>query len=191
VPIYVIAIAPPAASVAALQAIARNSGGGYYQITKSMIEAVPPARRARGDPGRERRGTARVCRAADVNAAPTAALPLGPQTEWQMASPIVGTVNLENARDIAGLSLPNTVIYTPAGAKVPQRANVMVTASMALPGFEGRLRGFRMYEPEPDITQALRLGVRDGGHAPVGCRRFRRRTSATSTRRCRRARWSR
>ena len=154
VPIYVIAIAPPAASVAALQAIARNSGGGYYQITKSMIEAVPP-----GTPVPEvtRAANAAVQHAfasqADVNAAPTAALPLGPQTEWQMASPIVGTVNLENARDITGLSLPNTVIYTPAGAKVPQRANVMVTASMALPGFEGRLRGFRMYAPEPDITK--------------------------------------
>ena len=51
------------------------------------------------------------------------------------------------------MSLPNTVIYTPAGTKVPQRANVMVTAGMALPGFEGRLRGFRMYEPEVDATR--------------------------------------
>jgi len=40
-----------------------------------------------------------------VNTAPTAALPLGPQTEWQTASPTVGTVNLENARDIDGLTL--------------------------------------------------------------------------------------
>ena len=62
-------------------------------------------------------------------------------------------MNLENARDINGVALPNTVIYTPAGTKVPQRANVMVTAGMALPGFEGRLRGFRMYEPEADATR--------------------------------------
>jgi outer membrane protein assembly factor BamB len=36
---------------------------------------------------------------------------------------------------------------------VPQRANVLITAGMALPGFEGRLRGFRMYKPEPDPTK--------------------------------------
>ena len=29
----------------------------------------------------------------------------------------------------------------------------MITAGMALPGFEGRLRGFRMYEPEADATR--------------------------------------
>ncbi|MGE5198242.1 MAG: PilC/PilY family type IV pilus protein, partial [Rhodospirillaceae bacterium] len=154
VPIYVIAIAPPVASVPSLQAIARNSGGGYYEITKSMIAAVPA-----GTPVPEvtLAANAAVQHAfaaqADVNAAPTAALPLGPQTEWQMASPIVGTVNLENARDIDGITLPNTVIYTAAGTKVPQRANVMITAGMALPGFEGRLRGFRMYKPEPDPTK--------------------------------------
>jgi outer membrane protein assembly factor BamB len=154
VPIYVIAIAPPAASVATLQAIARNSGGGYHEITKDMIEAVPPGMPV---PEVTRAANAAVQHAfaaqADVNTAPTAALPLGPQTEWQMASPIVGTVNLENARDITGLTLPNTVIYTPAGTKVPQRANVMITAGMALPGFEGRLRGFRMYKPEVDPTK--------------------------------------
>jgi hypothetical protein len=154
VPIYVIAIAPPPASVAALQAIARNSGGGYYEITKSMIEAVPPGMPV---PDVARAANAAVQHAfaaqADVNTAPTVALPQGPQTEWQTASPIVGTVNLENARDITGAALPNTVILTPAGTKVPQRANVLITAGMALPGFEGRLRGFRMYEPEADATK--------------------------------------
>jgi hypothetical protein len=154
VPIYVIAIAPPPASVAALQAIARNSGGGYHEITKSMIEAVPPGMPV---PEVTRAANAAIQHAfaaqADVNTAPTAALPLGPQTEWQMASPIVGTVNLENGRDIDGLPLPFTVINTPAGTKVPQRANVMITAGMALPGFEGRLRGFRMYTPEVDATR--------------------------------------
>ena len=154
VPIYVIAIAPPDDSRATLQAIARNSGGGYYEITKSMIEAVPLGMPV---PEVTKAANAAVQHAfaaqADVNTAPTAALPLGPQTEWQMASPIVGTVNLENASDITGAPLPNTVIYTPGGTKVPQRANVMITAGMALPGFEGRLRGFRMYEPEADITK--------------------------------------
>jgi Neisseria PilC beta-propeller domain len=154
VPIYVIAVAPPPASVATLQAVARNSGGAYYEITKDMIEAVPPGMPV---PEVTLAANAAIQHAfaaqADVNTAPTAELPLGPLTEWQMASPIVGTVNLENALDINGLALPNTVINTPAGTKVPQRANVMVTAGMALPGFEGRLRGFRMYKPEPDPTQ--------------------------------------
>jgi outer membrane protein assembly factor BamB len=154
VPIYVIAIAPPAASVATLQAIAENSGGGYYEITRSMIEAVPPGMPV---PEVSLAANAAVQHAfaaqADVDTAPTALLPRGPQTEWQTASPIVGTVNLENAKDITGLTLPNTVIYTPAGTKVPQRANVMITAGMALPGFEGRLRGFRMYKPEADATK--------------------------------------
>jgi hypothetical protein len=154
VPIYVIAIAPPADDVATLQAIARNSGGGYYEITSSMIQGVLPGMIV---PEVTRAANAAVQHAfasfADVNTAPTVALPLGPQTEWQAASPIVGTVNLENARDINGLPLPNTIINTPAGTKIPQRTNVMITAGMALPGFEGRLRAFRMYKPEADVTK--------------------------------------
>ena len=154
VQIYVIAIAPPPASVASLQAIARNSGGGYYEITQSMIEAVPPGVAV---PEVTRAANAAVQHAfaapADVNAAPTPEFPRGPLTEWPTASPIVGTVNLENGKDITGLELPDTVIYTLAGTKVPQRANVMITAGLALPGFEGRLRGFRMYKPEPDATK--------------------------------------
>jgi hypothetical protein len=154
VPIYVIAVAPPAASVASLQAIARNSGGGYVEITKAMIEAVPSGTTV---PEVIRAANAAIQHAfaaqADVNTAPTVALPLGPKTEWQTASPIAGTVNLENARDITGAVLPNTHILTPAGTVVPQRGNVMVTAGMALPGFEGRLRGFRMYKPEADPTR--------------------------------------
>jgi hypothetical protein len=154
VPIYVIAVAPPAASVASLRAIAQNSGGGYYEITKAMIEAVPAGTTV---PEAIRAANAAIQHAfaaqADVNAAPTGALPLGPQTEWQAASPIAGTVDLENGHDITGAVLPNTHILTLAGAVVPQRANVMVTAGMTLPGFEGRLRGFRMYKPEADSTK--------------------------------------
>jgi hypothetical protein len=154
VPIYVIAVAPPAASVASLQAIARNSGGGYFEITKAMIERVPagmtvPEVTSAANAAIQHAFAAQV----DVNTAPTLALPLGPKTEWQTASPIAGTVNLENAKDITGALLPNTHILTPAGTVVPQRSNVMVTAGMALPGFEGRLRGFRMYTPEADSTK--------------------------------------
>jgi len=154
VPIYVIAVAPPVASVASLQAVARNSGGGYFEITKAMIQAVPSGTTV---PEVIRAANAAIQHAfaaqVDVNTAPTVALPLGPQTEWQAASPIAGTVDLEDGHDITGAALVNTRILTPAGAVVPQRANVMVTAGMALPGFEGRLRGFRMYKPEADSTK--------------------------------------
>jgi len=40
VPVYVVAIAPPAAEVAQLQNIAKNSGGQYFEITKAMIDAA-------------------------------------------------------------------------------------------------------------------------------------------------------
>ena len=40
VPIYVIAIAPPSADVASLQAVATNSGGQYFEITKAQIDAA-------------------------------------------------------------------------------------------------------------------------------------------------------
>ena len=39
--------------------------------------------------------------------------PYGLWTSHQVTSPIVGTVNLENARDINGAALPNTVITHP------------------------------------------------------------------------------
>jgi hypothetical protein len=154
VPIYVIAIAPKPSDVAELTAIAANSGGGYYEITKEMIEDVPAGTTV---PEVVRAANAAVQHAfaapADVNTPPSAEFPRGPVTEWPTSSPIVGTVNLENGRTISGGALPDTILYTPAGTKIPQRANVMITAGMTLPGFEGRLRGFRMYKPEPDSTK--------------------------------------
>ena len=153
VPIYVIAVAPPASSVAALQAIAANSGGGYYEITKAMINAVPSgttvAEVVRGVNAAIQHAFANQV---DVDTAPTPPLPLGPRSEWQTASPIVGTVNLENGVDATGAALPNTKVYTPAGTVIPQRSNVLVTAGTLLPGFEGRLRGIRTYVPEADPT---------------------------------------
>jgi len=166
VPIYVVAIAPPAAAVAQLQAIATNSGGQYFEITQAMVDAVTP-----GQPIPE------VVRAVnlavqhtfasltDFNTAPTVQLPYGPSTEYQVTSPIIGTVNLDNAKDISGASLPNSVITnTASGVVVPQRSNVMVTAGFAVPGgplsptvpgpgFEGRLRAFRVYKPVADSTK--------------------------------------
>ena len=39
-PLYVIAIAPPASDVAALRAVATKSGGQYFEITKAQIDAA-------------------------------------------------------------------------------------------------------------------------------------------------------
>lgn len=158
VPIYVIAIAPPAGDVRQLQAIAANSGGQYLEITKAMIDAVTP-----GSPVPEfvRAVNTAVQHTfasyADFNMPPTSQLPYGPSTEYQVASPIVGTVNLANTHDINGHPLPNSVI-TKGIDVVPQRSNVMVTTGFALPGpvttpgFPGRLRAFRVYRPVPDAA---------------------------------------
>ena len=156
VPIYVIAIAPPASAVAELQAIASASGGRYYEITKAQIdlaaanyEAVPQAVRALNDAVQHA-----FAQTTDFNTAPTPALPYGPQSEFQVTSPIVGTVNLVGASDITGAALPNTDITNPtSGADIPQRGNVMVTTGFAMPGFEARLRAFRVYKPVVDATK--------------------------------------
>ena len=177
---------------ATLQAIARNSGGGYYEITKSMIEAVPLGMPV---PEVTRAANAAVQHAfaaqADVNTAPTAALPLGPQTEWQMASPIVGTVNLENGRDITGAPLPNTRhlhARRHEGPAAGERDDHRGHGPARIRGAPARVPDVRA-RGRPD--EALRLGLRDRRARACGCRRCPRPTSGTSTRRCRRAAWSR
>ncbi len=156
VPIYVVAIAPPASAVTELQTIASSSGGQYFEITKAQIDlaaannvAVPELVRAI---------TAAVqhgfAQPADFNTAPTAALPYGPQSDFQVTSPIVGTVNLKNASSLAGALLTNTYITNSAsGAEIPQRGNVMITAGFAMPGFDARLRAYRVYKPVADVTK--------------------------------------
>ena len=93
--------------------------------------------------------------AADVNTAPTVALPFGPISEFQVTSPIVGTVNLEGAKDINGGTLPSTVIYDKSvpPAKIPQRSNLLLTTALLAPGFATELRAFREYIPVVDATQ--------------------------------------
>jgi Neisseria PilC beta-propeller domain len=156
VPIYVIAIAPPATAVAELQAIATNSGGRYFEITKAQIDLA--AANYVAVPEMVSAITAAVqhgfAQPTDFNTAPTAQLPYGPQSEFQVTSPIVGTVNLKNGVSITGATLPNTDITNPtSGAEIPQRGNVMITAGFAMPGFDARLRAFRMYKPVADITK--------------------------------------
>jgi hypothetical protein len=98
--------------------------------------------------------------ATDVNSAVVSSLPSLPfaqstSTEFQTTSPIVGTVNLEGALDIAGSELlpkPSTV-KDHAGNVIPQRSNLLVTTGFTLPGFDLQLRGFRVYQPEVDNTQ--------------------------------------
>lgn len=174
VPIYVIAIAPPAADVAALQSIAANSGGVYTEISAEMI----------ANAGASGRPVPEVVRAvnlavqhgfaaqADVDTDPTGALPIGPSTEFQVTSPIIGTVNLEGALDITGAGLVNDLVENPTThVKIPQRSNLMVTSGFVLPGpgvalpgsvvasgkssgFEASLRGFRVYKPVVDDTKS-------------------------------------
>lgn len=155
VPIYVIALFPAAADVASLQAIATNSGGQYFEITEAMVNAT-----AAGAPVPEvvRAVTTAVQHAfvpsTTFNTAPTPALPFGLYGETQVTSPIVGTVNLRGASKIDGSPLPDSETYIFNGtSEIPQRSNVMVTSGFTLPGFEGKLRAFRVYKPIPDTTK--------------------------------------
>ena len=146
VPIYVIAIAPPAADVAQLTSIATNSGGQYFEITKQMIDDTPA-----GTPVPELVRATNIAIShghmdyGDCNKTPAAPLPNGPQTEVQVTSPVVGTVNLKG---VAGLPDSETEIQHPTTyTAIPQRSNVLLTTAFALPNFEGKLRATRIYKP--------------------------------------------
>ncbi|HKE94754.1 MAG TPA: hypothetical protein VKB34_10635, partial [Povalibacter sp.] len=136
VPIAVIAVKPAAADVASLQAIATNSGGFYFnastafEVTAAVDRAVQQA----------------FARAADFDTSSA--------SEFSPVSPIVGTVNLKNARDASGNALPNTdITANPGGQDLQQRSNFMLTAGFTLPGFDGVLRAFRTYKPVVDATK--------------------------------------
>ena len=158
VPIYVVALFPSADDVTTLQAIASNSGGQYFEVTKAMVDET-----AVGVP------VADVVRAVNTavqhsfvssttfNTAPTPELPLGPYGEFQVTSPIVGTVDLFGASKLSSSgteTLPDgeTRIFN-AGVEVPQRSNVLVTSGFQLPGFSATLRAFRVYKPVSDTTK--------------------------------------
>jgi PilY1 beta-propeller domain len=158
VPIYVVALFPAASEVSELKAIAEKSGGQYFEVTKEMVAATTA-----GDPTPEvMRGVNTAVQHAFVdattfNTAPTAALPFGPYAESQTSSPIVGTVNLHGASKLTSTgteSLPDseTVLYN-GTVEVPQRSNVLITSGFQLPGFEGKLRAFRVYKPVADTTK--------------------------------------
>jgi hypothetical protein len=156
VPIYVIALAPPASAVTELQAIAANSGGQYFEVSQAEIDAavaagVPVPKVVRAIDLAVQHGMANP---SDVNMAPTASLPYGPQSEFLVTSPVVGTVDLTNAKALDGSTLPDTdITSTKSGADVPQRANVMVTTGFAVPGFDMKMRSYRLYKPAIDATK--------------------------------------
>jgi hypothetical protein len=134
VPIYVIAIAPPAADVAQLTAIATNSGGQYFEITKAMIDtpAGTPVPGVRATNTR----SARV-HGPRLQQVPRAPLPCGPQPS-SGDQPVVGTVDLKddhiNGTGAAGFGDGH---HHPVSGAIPQRSNVMITTAFALPNFEG------------------------------------------------------
>ena len=183
VPIYVIAIMPPVSDVAALKAVAAESGGRYFEITKAQIAAALASPLQIATAGvTAPAGTVIVpevvyaintavqhtfAASTDFNATPAAvalpradaSLPIGGLTEFQVTSPIVGTVNLNNAKDINGAYLYTASTQPPmitnkAGVLVPQRNNIMVTTGVTVPGFDAQLRAFLMYKPVADSTQA-------------------------------------
>lgn len=156
VPVYVIAIAPPASAIPELQAIAEASGGQFFEVTQAEIDAASAAGKVAPTAvlGINRAVQHAFAEPEDLNAPPTASLPFGPYSEFQVTSPVTGTVNLRNAKALDGSTLPYDYIEHPVSkAEIPQRANVMVTAGLALPNFEGRLRAFRVYQPKPDSTK--------------------------------------
>lgn len=175
VPIYVIAIAPPISDVAGLQAVATNSGGQYFEITAVQIDAATKSTLQIATAGVTVPVGAVIvpevvnaidiavqhtfASSTDFNTAPTLALPYGPSTEYQVTSPIVGTVNLNNAKDITGLDVYTATTQPPvvkdkALNVIPQRNNVLVTTAVSMPGFDAKLRAFVVYKPVADATQA-------------------------------------
>src|SRR5688572_17823177 len=166
VPIYVIGIAPlTVAERTQLTGIAAASGGQFFEITAAMFEAA-----GAGNPIPELVRAVNVAVAhgfaaqTDFNKPPDATRPFGFVTEHQVTSPLVGTVNLENARDINGAALPLTIIKHPVtDVKIPQRSNVLITAGFSLPsslsaggtGLDGKLRAMRVYKPALDPSKTI------------------------------------
>lgn len=130
VPVYVVAVGAPDADLAQLQAVADAGGGELFaaydgsQVAFAGNYVVQSVFR----------------RAAEFKA--------DEESEFQTASPIVGSVDLSYANDINGNALPNTSIS--AGGALSQGANVLITTGFSLPGFEARIRAFRTYKPESD-----------------------------------------
>ena len=86
-PIVVVGVKPAAADEAQLQSIATNSGGFYRKVT-TVAEV-----------------TAAINRAVQLGFARAADFDQSKASEFLPVSPVVGTVNLEGARDASGSPL--------------------------------------------------------------------------------------
>jgi hypothetical protein len=136
VPIHVVAIKPDVSHEAHLQAIAANSGGVYRNVSTSAEVS------------------AAVQYAVQTGYARQSDFDTGARSEFLPVSPVVGTVNIKDARAADGSALPDTeIVAIPGGQALPQRSNILLTAGFALPGFDGVLRAFRTYKPVPDNTK--------------------------------------
>jgi Tfp pilus tip-associated adhesin PilY1 len=95
-----------------------------------------------------------------------------------VTSPIVSTVNLNNAKSIiTGVNLyDGTTFKQPPDVKdkqgtvIPQRNNVMVTTGVVMPGFDASLRAFLVYKPHVDSSQPTGYKFKsDGTRIWVAC----------------------
>ncbi|HEV3484515.1 MAG TPA: hypothetical protein VG106_03845, partial [Vicinamibacterales bacterium] len=137
-PIHVLGVKVAAGDKPELESVASSSGGVYRDVTTAAEI------------------TKHINYAVQAAFARSTNFDTSTESEFQSVSPIVGTVNLKNANAATGAALPNTDILTnPGGLPIPQRSNMLVTAGFALPGFEGRIRAFRTYRPEPDNTKPI------------------------------------
>jgi hypothetical protein len=161
VPIHVVALAPiTAADRTQLQTIASTTGGQYTEITLSAVETSTMIGPGKFVPDFVRAVNFAVSQAfvdqATFDLPPDGSHPYGFETNHQVTSPIVGTVNLTGAKDINGTALPNSSIIHPVtGTEIPQRSNVMLTTGFTLPGFTAKLQAVRTYRPVEDSSKSV------------------------------------
>ena len=138
IPIHVVGVKTATTDETELKSIAAESGG-QFSVATSVADVTRAINTA------VQHGFARF---KDFND--------GTASEFIAVSPIVGTVNLKGAQSATGASLPHTdIVANPGGQPLPQRSNMMITAGFALPGFDGRVRGFRTYVPVDDPSQPV------------------------------------
>ncbi len=158
VPIVVIGVKPSAADEAELRSIAAASGGAYFKAT-SAAEV-----------------TRAINYAVQLGFSKPADFDVMRKSDFSFVSPVVGTVNLVNARDANGSPLPDTDIsvdhrrgHGPAAAAAVQhdgdrrfRAAVLRRACARVPGVQAGGR----------LDETVRLEVHRRRHAVVaGSRR--------------------
>jgi hypothetical protein len=135
VPVVVVAVGPSDGDTAQLQEIATVTGGKYFAVTDADEIALAVNHAVQS--------AYRLAQDFDANR----------PSEFQTAGPIIGTVDLAGARDLNGAVLPDTLVTTPSGDRIPQWNNVVLTAGFSLPGFQASLRAFRVYRPQPDVSR--------------------------------------